>query len=127
LTRLLLAALVAMAVSSCASAESKYDRAKDELRDAIEKNWLIPLGLPNAENCTTSLRLHVTPEGIVNKIDVLQDHDDPDCDAIAQSARRAVLITQNELGHLPIPQDHYYPTIIVRWPMKVICGERGGC
>jgi hypothetical protein len=116
-----------MAVSSSASAESKDDGAKDELRDAIEKNWLIPLGLTNMEKCDVSLRLHMTPEGVVNKIDVLGDDSDPDCHTIAESARRAILITQAELGHLPVQRDNYNPTIIVRWPMKVICEERGGC
>ena len=46
---------------------------------------------------------------------------------IAESARRAILITQSELGRLPIPADKYNPTIVVRWPMKLICEQRGGC
>ena len=122
-----LATLVLVAASSCASTKSADRSANDDLRGAIEKNWLVPLGMTDAEKCTTSLRLHLTPEGVVTQIDVFQENDDPDCNTIAESARRAVLITQNELGHLPIPSDKYNPTITVVWPMKQICGERGGC
>ena len=58
---------------------------------------------------------------------LLQENDDPECNTIAESAKRAVLMTQNELGHLPIPVDEYNPTITVVWPMKLICEQRGGC
>ncbi|WP_395020507.1 hypothetical protein [Dongia sp.] len=127
MTRLWLAAFLLLAVASCASAPSADDGAKDDLRAAIERNWNIPIGVSDLEKCTASLRLHLTPEGVVTKIDVLQENDDPDCNAVAESARRAVLMTQNELGHLPIPPDQYKPTITVRWPMKQICEQRGGC
>jgi hypothetical protein len=99
----------------------------DGIRSAIEKNWLIPLGMANAEAYTVSLRLHLTPDGVVTQIDVLDDNADPGFRTIAESARRAILITQSELGRLPIPQDKYNPTIVVRWPMKLICEQRGGC
>jgi hypothetical protein len=99
----------------------------DGIRSAIEKNWLIPLGMANAENYTVSLRLHLTPDGVVTQIDVLDDNADPGFRTIAESARRAILITQSELGRLPIPADKYNPTIVVRWPMKLICEQRGGC
>jgi membrane protein involved in colicin uptake len=99
----------------------------DGIRSAIEKNWLIPLGMANAENYTVSLRLHLTPDGVVTQIDVLDDIADPGFRTIAESARRAILITQSELGRLPIPADKYNPTIVVRWPMKLICEQRGGC
>lgn len=122
-----LAALSLVTASSCTSAESANESAHDDLRAAIEKNWLIPTGLDNAEDCTTSLRLHLTPDGAVTQIDVIQDNKDPNCQTIAESARRAVLITQSELGHLPVPTDKYNPTIVVRWPMKLICEQRGAC
>jgi hypothetical protein len=99
----------------------------DGIRSAIEKNWLIPLGMANAEAYTVSLRLHLTPDGVVTQIDVLDDNGDPGFRTIAESARRAILMTQNELGRLPIPPDKYNPTIVVRWPMKLICEQRGGC
>src|SRR4051812_9414249 len=99
----------------------------DGIRTAIEKNWLIPLGMANAESYTVSLRLHLTPDGVVTQVDVLDDNADPGFRTIAESARRAILITQTELGRLPIPADKYNPTIIVRWPMKLICEQRGGC
>jgi hypothetical protein len=99
----------------------------DGIRTAIEKNWLIPLGMANADAYTVSLRLHLTPDGVVTQIDVIDDNPDPGFRTIAESARRAILITQSELGRLPIPADKYNPTIVVRWPMKLICEQRGGC
>ena len=99
----------------------------DGIRSAIEKNWNIPIGMANAEAYTVSLRLHLTPDGVVTQIDVLDDNSDPGFRTIAESARRAILITQGELGRLPIPPDKYNPTIVVRWPMKQICEQRGGC
>jgi hypothetical protein len=99
----------------------------DGIRTAIEKNWLIPLGMANADSYTVSLRLYLTPDGVVTKIEVLDDNGDPGFRTIAESARRAILITQSELGRLPIPADKYNPTIVVRWPMKLICEQRGGC
>ena len=128
MSRTWFAVSVLLSVSSCAGAKpANDDGGKDDLRAAIEKNWLIPVGVPNAEKCTTSLRLHLAPEGVVTAIDVLQENDDPECNTIAESAKRAVLMTQNELGHLPIPVDEYNPTITVVWPMKLICEQRGGC
>jgi hypothetical protein len=99
----------------------------DGIRSAIEKNWLIPLGMANMENYTVSLRLHLTPDGVVTQIDVLDDTGDTGFRTIADSAKRAILMTQSELGRLPIPPDKYNPTIVVRWPMKLICEQRGGC
>jgi hypothetical protein len=123
----LFAALVLVAVSFGASAEPETEGPYDDLRAAIEKNWNLPLGITDAENYTVSLRLHLTPEGVVTQIDVLDDRDDPAFRTLAESARRAILITQNELGRLPIPKDKYSPTIVVRWPMKLICEQAGGC
>jgi hypothetical protein len=122
-----LGALVLATASSGAEAEVIDDSTADAIRAAIEKNWLIPIGLAHAERCTASLRLHLTPESAVTQIDVLDDNDDPDCRTVAESARRAVLITQSEDGRLPIPPDKYNPTIILRWPMKLICEQAGGC
>jgi hypothetical protein len=127
LTRLL-AALVLVAMSFGANAEPVMDSTTaGDLRAAIEKNWLIPIGIANAESYTVSLRLHLTPGGVVTQIEVLDDNPDPGFRTIAESARRAVLITQSELGRLPIPADKYNPTIVVRWPMKLICEQAGGC
>jgi hypothetical protein len=127
LTRLF-AALGLVAMSFGANAEPMMDSTtSDGIRAAIEKNWLIPLGLANAENYTVSLRLHLTPDGVVTQIDVLDDNADPSLRTLAERARRAVLITQSEDGRLPIPADKYNPTIVVRWPMKLICEQRGGC
>ncbi|WP_395020506.1 hypothetical protein [Dongia sp.] len=99
----------------------------DGIRTAIEKKWSIPIGIANAESYTVSLRLYLTPDGVVTKIEVLDDTGDKGFRTIAESARRAILIAQNELGRLPIPKDKYNPTIVVRWPMKLICEQRGGC
>jgi hypothetical protein len=127
LTRLL-ASLVLVAMSFGANADPVMDgTTADDLRAAIEKNWLIPVGMANAENYTVSLRLHLTPAGVVTQIDVLDDNADPGFRTIAESARRAILITQSEFGRLPIPADKYNPTIVVRWPMKLICEQAGGC
>jgi outer membrane biosynthesis protein TonB len=99
----------------------------DGIRSAIEKNWNIPVGMANIESYIVSLRLYLTPDGVVTKIEVLDDTGDPGFRTIAESARRAILITQSELGRLPIPKDKYNPTLIVRWPMKTICAQQGGC
>jgi outer membrane biosynthesis protein TonB len=99
----------------------------DGIRTAIEKNWNIPVGMANMDSYTVRLRLYLTPDGVVTKIEVLDDNGDPGFRTLAESARRAILITQNELGRLPIPPDKYNPTIVVRWPMKLICEQRGGC
>jgi len=122
-----LAALILVMGSFSAYADPLSDDTIEAIRAAIEKNWLIPTDVPNMDQYTVSLRLHLTAEGVVNQIDVLEDNGDAGFRAVAESARRAILITQNEDGRLPIPANEYNPTIVVRWPMKVICGERGGC
>src|SRR3954469_998250 len=124
----LLAVLVLAATSFRASAEPVLDDSSaDAIRAAIEKNWTIPLGIAHLERCTASLRLHLTREGIVTQIDVLEDNNDPDCRTVAASARRAVLITQSEDGRLPLPTDKFIQTIILRWPMRLICEQASGC
>jgi hypothetical protein len=122
------AALGLVVIMSGANAESVLDdETADAIRAAIEKNWMIPIGLDHAERCTATLRLHLTPEGVVQQIDVLGDTTDAGCRTLAESARRAVLITQSEDGRLPLPPDKHIPTFVVRWPMKEICEQRGGC
>jgi len=116
-----------MVVSFGAHAEPLSDATSADVRAAIEKNWNIPIGIPNMESYTVSLRLHMTQEGVVTQIDVLDDTGDPGFRTLAESARRAILITQNEDGRLPIPADEYNPTMVVRWPMKLICEQAGGC
>jgi outer membrane biosynthesis protein TonB len=98
---------------------------QDGIRSAIEKNWSVPVGMANIESYVVMLRLHLTPDGVVTGIDVLNDNGDPGFRTIAESARRAVEITQNELGRLPIPPDKYNATIIVRWNMAQICADMG--
>ena len=129
MTRLVGSVAVLLALCSCASAPAPVPTPADDdpLRTAIEKNWNIPVGLDNIEKCTVSLRLHLAADGAVSKIERLDDAGDAGCDAIAESARRAILITQNDLGRLPIPKDSYKPTIVVTWPMKEICEQHGGC
>jgi hypothetical protein len=130
MTRLtgLLAATVLVAISSGAGADTVLDDSTgDRLRTAVEKNWLIPKGVENLDRCTVTLRLHLAPDGVVSQIEKLDDSSDPDCKTIAESARRAVLITQAELGHLPVPTDKYNSTIVVTWPMKLLCERHGGC
>jgi hypothetical protein len=127
LTRVWLAAFVLVAVSFGAQAQPLSDATADAIRAAIDKNWNLPTGVPNMDRYTVSLRLHMTREGVVTQIDVLEDSGEPSFRAIADSARRAIQITQNEDGRLPIPAEEYRPTIILRWPMKLICEQRGGC
>jgi outer membrane biosynthesis protein TonB len=100
---------------------------QDGIRAAIEKNWNIPLGMANVESYVVMLRLHLTQDGVVTGIDVLDNSNDPQFRSLADSARRAILLTQNELGRLPIPPDKYNATMVVRWNMKLICEQRGGC
>jgi hypothetical protein len=119
--------LVLVAVSLKTQAEPLSDATADNVRAAIENNWMIPVGITDLERYTVTLRLYMTPEGKVTKIEVLDDTGDQGFRTVAESARRAILITQNELGRLPIPPEEYNPTIIVRWPMKLICEQRGGC
>jgi len=98
---------------------------QDAIRAAIEERWSIPLGMANAEKYVVMLRLHLTPDGVVTAIDIIDDTNDPGFRTIAESARRAVLLTQNDLGHLPIPPDKYNATIVVRWNMALICQQKG--
>ncbi len=123
----LLAALVLAAVSFGASAGPLSDAAAAKVSAAIEKNWNIPTGIPDLESYTLMLRLYMTQGGVVTKIEVLDDNGDPGFRTLAESARRAILITQKEDGRLPIPPDEYNPTIILRWQMKLICEQAGGC
>jgi outer membrane biosynthesis protein TonB len=98
---------------------------QDGIRAAIEKNWNIPSGMANIQNYVVMLRLHLTQDGVVTAIDVLDETGDPGFRTIAESARRAILLTQNELGHLPIPPDKYNATMIIRWNMALICQQMG--
>jgi outer membrane biosynthesis protein TonB len=98
---------------------------QDAIRAAIEKNWVVPYGMANIEKYVVMLRLHLTPDGVVTAIDVLNDTGDPGFKTIADGARRAIEITQNDLGRLPIPKDKYNATMIVRWNMAEICAEMG--
>jgi hypothetical protein len=123
----LFAAPLLLAVSFGAQAQPLSDAMADSIRAAIEKNWNFPTGVPNAERYTVSLRLHMTREGVVTQIDVLEDTGDPGFRTIAESARRAILVTQNDDGRLPIPREEYRPTIVLRWQMKLICEQLGGC
>lgn len=101
---------------------------QDGIRSAIEERWNIPLGMANITSYVVMLRLHLTQDGIVTGIDVLDSSNDPGFRTVADSARRAILLTQNELGRLPIPPDKYNATMVVRWNMKLICDQRpGGC
>jgi outer membrane biosynthesis protein TonB len=98
---------------------------QDGIRSAIEKNWNIPSGMANITNYVVMLRLHLTPDGVVTAIDVLDETGDPGFRTLAESARRAILVTQTELGRLPIPADKYNATMIVRWNMALICQQMG--
>src|SRR5262245_30324203 len=111
LMRVSLAMLGLVAVPFGTHADSLSDLDAQRLREAIERNWNIPVGLSNVENCTVSLRLHLAADGAVSKVERLDDAGDPDCDTAAESARRAILITQDELGRLPIPADNYNSTL----------------
>ena len=122
-----LATLVTMAMSLGAHAEPLSDAECNRLRTAIEKNWLIPIGVDNLESCTVTLRLYLAADGALSKIERREQSGDQGCNTVAESARRAVLITQSELGRLPIPADKYNSTVEIRWPMKLICEWVGGC
>jgi len=100
---------------------------QDGIRAAIEKNWNIPVGMANMESYVVMLRLHLTPDGVVTQIDLLDQTSDLGFRTVAESAKRAILMTQAELGRLPIPSDKYNATMVVRWNMKLICEQRGGC
>ncbi len=60
----------------------------DGIRTAIERNWLIPVGIAYAETAPVSLRLYLAPDGIVTKIEVLDDTGDPGFRTIAECATR---------------------------------------
>ena len=98
---------------------------QDAIRAAIEKNWNVPNGMANITSYVVMLRLHLTPDGVVTAIDVIDETGDPGFRTLAESARRAILVTQNQLGRLPIPQDKYNATMIVRWNMALICQQMG--
>ena len=116
-----------MAISCGTSAEPLTDSTKKEVSAAIEKNWNIPTGISKLESYTVTLRVHLSSDGGVTQIDVLDSKDDPDFRTLVESARRAVMLTQIELGRLPIPADQLTPTIDLRWSMNQICEQYGGC
>jgi hypothetical protein len=121
----LLTAIVLIAVSFGASAAPLTDSTRKELTESIEKNWNIPTGMPNIDSYTITLRVHLSSSGAVTQIDVPDSKDDPNFRSLVESARRAVLLTQNELGRLPIPADQLQTTVDLRWDMKTICAQLG--
>ncbi len=65
---------------------------------------MVPVGVPNVEDFTVSLRLHVTPEGVVKQIEMLEakersglSHHWPRVRAVQFWSRR------DELGRLADP------------------------
>jgi hypothetical protein len=120
-------ALAITAFAACASAEPISDSTRKDVSEAIERNWNVPTGVANLETYTVALRLHLSSDGVITQIDVLESKDDPSFRTLVDSARRAVLVTQSELGRLPIPANQLAATIVLRWPMKQICERYGGC
>lgn len=96
---------------------------EEGIRSAIEQRWNVPAGMANIDRYTVSLRLHMLGDGTVSKIDILDPMNDQGWRVVAESAKRAVLLTQKELGRLPIPSDKYNSTIVVRWNMATICAQ----
>jgi outer membrane biosynthesis protein TonB len=96
---------------------------EEGIRSAIEPRWNIPAGMANIDKYEVQLRLHMRPDGTVSKIEVINTSSDPGYRTIAESARRAVLLAQQELGRLPIPADKYNSTIVLRWNMALICSQ----
>lgn len=96
---------------------------EEGIRAAIEPRWNIPIGMANIEQYEVQLRLFMRPDGTVSKIEVINTSNDPGYRTIADSARRAVLLAQQELGRLPIPADKYNSTIVLRWNMGLICSQ----
>lgn len=96
---------------------------EDGIRAAIEQRWSIPAGMANIEQYKVQLRLYMRQDGTVEKIEVVNPSNDPGYRTIAESARRAVLMTQQELGRLPIPADKYNSTIVVQWNMALVCSQ----
>jgi outer membrane biosynthesis protein TonB len=96
---------------------------EDGIRGAIEQRWNIPAGMANIEQYVVQLRLYMRPDGTISKVEVVNASNDPGYRTIAESARRAVLLTQQELGRLPVPADKYNSTIVVRWNMALVCSQ----
>jgi hypothetical protein len=96
---------------------------EEGIRAAIEPRWNIPVGMANIEKYEVQLRLYMRPDGTVSKIEVINTSGDAGYRTIAESARRAVLVAQQELGRLPIPADKYNSTIVLRWNMALICSQ----
>jgi hypothetical protein len=123
----LLIAILLTAASLGVRADPLPDSSEKEIVEAIEKNWNIPTGMTDIERYTVTLRVHLSASGAVTQVDVLDPKDDPNFRALANSAERAVILTQHELGRLPVPADQLPRTINLRWDMKAICEQLGGC
>jgi hypothetical protein len=95
------------------------------IRAAVEKNWIVPLGLPDIYKYTIQLRLHMNRNGTVAKIDVLSPVNDNVSRTIADSAMRAINKTVQQEGRLPVPEDKYNSTIVLRWNMELVCAQLG--
>ena len=99
---------------------------QDAIRSAIERHWNPPVGLPNVAAYVVRLRLHMNPDGTVQRMELINPkNDDPGYRVLSLSAEHAVLITVQSEGRLPISKP--YPTLVLTWDMKEICKEVGGC
>lgn len=66
---------------------------KDMIRQQIEQNWLVDVGMPGLENMVVEIIVQMNPDGTVQsaKIDESRFSGDPNWRIVAEGARRAVL------------------------------------
>jgi hypothetical protein len=101
---------------------------EDGIRAAIERNYNPPVGMVNLDTYVVLVRLYMNPDGTVSKMELVDPKTgDAGYQTVAAGAMRAVNITVQTEGHLPMPQGKSYPTIVLRWDMATICSDMGGC
>jgi len=86
---------------------------EDGIRAQIERNWNLgsAAGAPNIDTILVELRIEVQPNGLVTRVELLNNQADPFFRAMAESAIRAVEMS----SPLQLPPGKYWPTIKLRF------------
>jgi hypothetical protein len=73
--------------------ESLSEREKDYIRQQIQENWILDVGMAGLEAMTVQIEVAMNPDGSVQtaRIDPATDNGNPNWRSFAQSCLRAVL------------------------------------
>ena len=99
---------------------------KNAIRRQIEKCWNPPVGAKNAEELTVELRLHLTPDGMVQTVDVpdkARAGSDPYFRAAVESAYRAVLNPRCRQLKFPLEKYEQFKTMTIVFDPREMLGR----